>query len=149
MCERLKKFFLLNEVLHEKQYGFRENSTTELTVNQVVDELTEASEKKLINCSVFLDLAKAFNTVNHNILISKLKSYNIKGSMLSLLKDYLKDRSQSTVINNVVSEHETVNVGIPQGSCLGPLLFLVYINDIFSSTEINMRFFADDARLSY
>ena len=149
VCERLKKFFLLNEVLHEKQYGFRENSTTELTVNQVVDELTEASEKKLINCSVFLDLAKAFNTVNHNILISKLKSYNIKGSMLSLLKDYLKDRSQSTVINNVVSERETVNVGIPQGSCLGPLLFLVYINDIFSSTEINMRLFADDACLSY
>ncbi len=61
-----------------------------LTVNQVVDELIEAGEKKLLNCSVFLDLAKAFNTVNNNILISKLKSYNIKGSMLNLLKDYLK-----------------------------------------------------------
>ena len=132
MCERLKKFFLLNEVLHEKQYGFRENSTTELAVNQIVDELIEAGERKLINCSVFLDLAKAFNTVNHKILISKLKNYNIKGSMLNLLKDYLKDRSQSTVINNVVSEREIVNVGIPQGFCLSPLLFLVYINDIFS-----------------
>ena len=69
--------------------------------------------------------------------------------MLNLLKDYLKDRSQSTVVNNVVSEREIVNVGIPQGSCLGPLLFLVYINDIFASTEINMRLFADDACLSY
>ena len=69
--------------------------------------------------------------------------------MLNLLKDYLKDRSQSTVINNVVSEREIVNVGIPQGFCLGPLLFLVYVNDIFSSTKINMRFFADDACLSY
>ena len=68
MCERLKKIFLLNEVLHRKQYGFRENSTTKLTMNQIVDELIEAGEKKLINCSVFLDLAKAFNTVNHNIL---------------------------------------------------------------------------------
>ena len=58
----------------------------------------------------------------------ELKNYNIKGSMLILQKDYLKDRSQSTVINNVVSEHEIVNVGIPQGSCLGPSLFLVYIN---------------------
>ena len=69
--------------------------------------------------------------------------------MLNVLKDYLKDRSQSTVIKNVVSEPEIVNVGIPQGSCLSPLLFLVYINDVFSSTEINMRLFADDACLSY
>ena len=65
--------------------------------------------------------------------------------MLSLLKDYLKDRSQSTVINTVVSERKTVNVGIPQGSCLGPLVLLVYINDIFSFTKINMRLLADDA----
>ena len=64
---------MLNEVLHEKQYGFRENSTTELTVNQIVYELIEAGEKKKINCSVFMDLARAFN---HKILISKLKSYN-------------------------------------------------------------------------
>ena len=97
----------------------------------------------------FLDLAKAFNTVNHEILLSKLKGYKVKGSMLNLLQSYLYNRSQSTVINNVVSEREIVNVGIPQGSCLGPLLFLVYINDIFSSTEINMRLFADDACLSY
>ena len=83
-------------------------------MNQVLDKLIEAGEKKLINCSVFFDLAKAFNTVNHNILISKLKRYNIKGSLLNLLKDYLKDRRQSTVINNVVSEHEFVNVRIPK-----------------------------------
>ena len=149
MCERLKKFFLLNGVLNEKQYEFRENSTTELTVNQIVDKLIEAVEKKLINFSVFLNLAKVFNTVNHKISISKLISYVINGSMLNLLKYCLKDRSESTVINNVVSEREIVNVKIPQGSCLCPLLFLVYINSIFSSTKINMRLFDDDARLSY
>ena len=118
-------------------------------MNQIVDELTEAGEKKLVNCSVFLDLAKAFNTVNHEILLSKLKGYKVKGSMLKLLQSYLNNRTQSTIINNVVSEREIVNVGIPQGSCLGPLLFLVYINDIFSSTKINLRLFADDACLSY
>ena len=134
-------------VLHEKKYGFRENRTTELTVNQIVDELIEAGEKKLINCFVFLDLNIEFNTVNHKFLLPKLNS--IKDSMLSLLKDYLNNRIQSIVINNVLSEREIVNVGISQGSCLGPLLFLVYINDIFSSTEINMRLFADDACLSY
>ena len=69
--------------------------------------------------------------------------------MLNLLKGYLKDRTQSTVINNVVSEQEIVNIGIPQGSCLGPLLFLMYINDTFSSTEIIMRLFVDDACSSY
>ena len=69
--------------------------------------------------------------------------------MLNLLQSYLNVRGQSTVVNNAVSEREIVNVGIPQGSCLGPLLFLVYINDSFYSTEIYMRLFADDACLSY
>ena len=78
-----------------------------------------------------MDLAKEFNTVKYKILISKLKIYDIKSSMLNLPKDYLKDRSLSTVNNKVVSEREIVNVRIPQGFCLGPLLFPVYINDIF------------------
>ena len=73
---------------------------------------------------MFLDLAKAFNTANHKIFVSKLKGYNIKCSMLNLIERYLKDRSQSTVINNVVYKHEISNVEIPQGSCLCPLLFL-------------------------
>ena len=69
--------------------------------------------------------------------------------MLNLLKDYLIDITQSTVINNVVSERETMNVGRPKGSCLGPLLFLVYVNDNSAFTGINMRLFAYDAWLSY
>ena len=98
---------------------------------------------------MFLDLAKAFNTVNHKILVSKLKGYNIKCSMLNLIESYLKDRSQSTVIIIFVSERKMLNVGIPQGFCVGPLLFLVYINDIFLATNIKLRLFADDACLSY
>ena len=88
----------------------------------------------MVNCSVFLDLAKAFNMVNLKILLSKL-SYIIKGSKLNIFKDYLKDRSPSSVINNVVSEREISNVEIPQTFFFGPLLFLVYVNIIFSSTE--------------
>ena len=74
---------------------------------------------------MFLDLAKAFNTANHKIFVSKLKGYNIKCSIFNLIKSYLKE-CQSTVIDNVVPECEILNVGIPQGSCLGLLLFLVY-----------------------
>ena len=96
-----------------------------------------------------MDLADVFNKVSHKILVSKLKCYNIKDSMLNLLKINLKYRSQSTVINNVLSEREFVNVGILEGSCLGPILLLVYIYDIYSSTEINMKLFADDAYLKY
>ena len=118
--------------MHCKQHGFRKSSTTELAVNQIVEELIKAGEKKLVNCSVFLDLEKAFNTVNHKILVSKLKGYNIKCSMLNLIESYLKDRSQSTVIIIFVSERKMLNVGIPKGLCVGPLLFLVYINDISS-----------------
>ena len=109
VCERLSSYFLSNDLLHCKQNGFRKNSTTELAVNQIVDELIEAGVKKE-NCSVFLDLAKAFNTVNHKILVSKLKCYNTKGSILNFIESYLKDRSQSTIINNIVSDHEILNV---------------------------------------
>ena len=102
----------------------------------------------MVNCFVFLDLAKAFSTVNHKILLLKLKYYNIKCSMLNFIVSYINNRIQSTVISNVVSESEILNIGIPQGSCFGPLLFLVYINDIFSAT-IRLRLFADNTCLSY
>ena len=85
MCERLKKLFLLNEVLDENNMVLEK---TKLTVNQVVDELINLVRKIFLIALFFLDLAKAVNTVNHNILVSKLKSYNIKGSMLSLLKTF-------------------------------------------------------------
>ena len=98
---------------------------------------------------MFLDLEKVFNTVNHKILISKLKGCNITCLMLNLIEGYLKDISQYTIINNVVSEREILNVGISQDSCLGPLLFLVYINDIFSATKVKLKLFADDACLNY
>ena len=100
-------------------------------MNQIADELIESGEKKLINFFVVLDLAKAFNTVNHKTLISKFKNYNIKSSKLNLLKNYLNDRSQPTVINNIVSEREIVNVRMQQGSCLGYLLFLVILMIFF------------------
>ena len=103
----------------------------------------------MVNCFVFLDLAKAFSTVNHKILLLKLKYYNIKCSMLNFIVSYINNRIQSTVISNVVSGRKNLNDGIPQGCCFGPLLFIVYIKYLFSARNNKLRLFADDACLSF
>ena len=149
ICNQLTSFLDKNNILYRLQYGFRQDSSTELAVTQLVDDLIDAAENKLINCSIFLDLAKAFNTVNHKILLHKLGKYRVRGLPLLLIENFLKDRSQSTVINNSKSKSQEINVGVPQGSSLGPLLFLININDLPSSTNLKVRLFADDACVSY
>ena len=111
------------------------------------NEIATNMENNLITCSIFLDLAKAFNTVNHTILLKKLEKYGIRGQSLQLMESYLNNRSQVTKINSHVSEQLNINTGVPQGSCLGPLLFIIYINDLHLSTKFNVRLFADDACL--
>ena len=146
---QLNYFIKENNIFHKLQYGFREDSSTELAVSQIVDDIIETIDNKLINCSIFLDLAKAFNTINHNILLKKLENYGIRGIPLSLIKSFLENRSQWTSVGTVKSDLKLINVGVPQGSSLGPLLFLFYINDLPLSTKLKVRLFADDACLSY
>ena len=131
------------------QYGFRKNSSTELAVTQIVDDVIDVMENSSIQCSVFLDLAKAFNTVNHDVLIYKLEKYGIRGPPLFLLNSFLHNRYQSTIVNNTRSNLKVVNCGVPQGSSLGPLLFLLYINDLPLCTNLKVTLFADDACLSF
>ena len=145
----LNSFFNKNNVLHKLQYGFRKNSSTELAVTQIVDEIVKTIEKKSILCSIFLDLAKAFNTVNHKILLKKLNAYGIRGNALKLLSSFLVNRKQCTTVNGQKSNFSIVDSGVPQGSTLGPLLFLIYINDLPLHTNLRVRLFADDACLSF
>ena len=95
-----------------------------------------------------MDLAKAFDSVNHNILLKKLEKYGVRGVSLQLIDSYLKNRHQCTIVNHVKSNWQITKCGVPQGSTLGPLLFLIYINDLPTNTKMNVQLFADDAILT-
>ena len=104
----------------------------------------------LTNAILFVDLKKAFDTIDHEILLSKLELYGFKGVSLNLFRDYLSDRTQVTVINNINSETSFISCGVPQGSILGPLLFLLYINDLPNCNLLSdVRMYADDTNLTF
>ena len=142
------EFFNLNNIIYNKQFGFREGSSTDHAVLEVVNEIADNMSNKITTCAIFLDLEKAFNTVNHSILLKKLEKYGVRGLPLKLMESYLIERKQVTKIGNCISEELNINTGVPQGSCLGPLLFVIYVNDLHLSTKFNVTLFADDACLS-
>ena len=113
---------------------------------EISDNLKKAIDNNLYTCGVFLDFAKAFDTVNHQILLKKLEeAYGIRGIPLKWFTNYLFNRQQYVSLNSVESSKQTMNCGIPQGSSLGPLLFLLYTNDISNcSDKLNFRIFAND-----
>ena len=103
----------------------------------------------MINSVVFLDIRKAFDTVDHKILLDKLSYYGIEEDELSFFKSYLGDRTQCCSINGVKSKFRSISYGVPQGSILGPLLFIIYMNDLPNSVEgIKIKMYADDTNLT-
>ena len=146
--KRLYSFLEKYECLYELQYGFRaKHSTTHALIN-ITENIREALDSKKPVTSVFVDLQKAFDTVNHKILLSKLEYYGIRGSINAWFKSYLYKRRQKVTINGFESEIKLLNHGVPQGSVLGPLLFLLYINDLHKSIHNSKVYhFADDTNL--
>ena len=128
--QRLFNFLNTNNALVSSQCGFRKNHSTINAVTELVSRVFNAMNRKENTVSVFLDLSKAFDTVNHNMLLRKLEFYEIRGIALQWFKHYLTGRKQYVMYNNTQSSMQCITFGVPQGSVLRPLLCLIYINDI-------------------
>ena len=136
------------EILYQFQFGFRKGRSTEQAIAEITDNLKNAIDNNLFTCGVFLDFAKAFDTVNHNLRLQKMEMYGIRGLPLQWFTNYLTNREQYISLAGMESSKQTVICGVPQGSSLGPLLFLIYINDIPNCSEkLSFRIFADDTNI--
>ncbi len=140
----LYKYFKTHGLLSERNSGFKENDST---INQLIhlcNNIYKGLDRSKDMCVVFLDVSKAFDKVYHKGLLHKLEQLGICGNLLKWLESYLSNRQQRVVINGKMSDPRPINASVPQGSILGPLLFLVYVNDLVDDLQTTPYLFADD-----
>ena len=143
---RLIAFINKHEILSKRQFGFRAKHSTFMPIVKLTEDICNAFDKGNLLQDCFWDLSKAFDTLVHTIPLNKLNLYGIRGTPLSLFKSYLNDRKQYARFNDINSSFCNIKIGVPQGSILGPLLLIIYVNDM-SNLEINdveISLFADD-----
>ena len=150
MHKKLYDFITYHNILFSKQFGFQKNNSASHSMIDISEIIKETIDNGKFGCGIFIDLKKAFDTVNHNILLTKLEHYGVRGVLLKWFESYLSNRSQYVFCNGVKSDILNITCGVPQGSVLGPLLFLLYINDLPNiSSKLNFFLFADDTNIYY
>ena len=146
----MESFIEQHNLFSPSQYGFRKTLSTQHAILDIVSAIQTNMDKRLFSCGVFIDLKKAFDTVDHKILLHKLNHYGFRGVINKWFASYLQGRTQTTQIDSYISARNDITCGVPQGSVLGPLLFLIYINDIQECSEkLKFYLFADDMNILY
>ena len=148
MYNRLVEYLEMLNILNNKQFGFRKLHSSYMALMALMDNLINSLEKGEYVAGIFLDYSKAFDTVDHDIMLRKLCHYGIRGSALNWFSSYLSDRKQLVTYNDITSSTKVISCGVPQGSILGPLLFLIHINDLCNICKLTTPIlFADDTNL--